>query len=125
MNIQRTSNGYKLRGIEASGLTPRESHAILLLANGLGFNEIAQHMSTSASSAKGRIKNIAFKLRLQNSKASQVIAAAFAAGNLRTALALFAAIHMGMAAPALIDNETDLNRVARVRTYRPTRKEHC
>ncbi|MBE8717585.1 hypothetical protein [Cellvibrio polysaccharolyticus] len=50
MNIKRTNNGYQLHGIEATGLAPRESQALLLPANGLAFSEIAQHMSPSSAS---------------------------------------------------------------------------
>lgn len=99
MNIKRTNNGYQLHGIEATGLAPRESQALLLLANGLAFSEIAQHMSTSVGSAKARIQNVSHKLRLPTGRSARVIAAAYKAGHLRLALALFAALTAGIAAP--------------------------
>lgn len=124
MNIKRTPGGYSLNRLEASGLTARESQALLLLASGLPFAQIAQHMGTSLSSAKARIANVAHKLRLPGAGKAQVIAAAFMSGKLRAALALLAALNIGIAAPAVIDTNTDLNRVARVmRSHRTTRKE--
>lgn len=117
MNIKRTDNGYQLHGIEATGLAPRESQALLLLANGLNFSEIAQHMSTSVGSAKARIQNVSHKLRLPTGRAARVIAAAYKAGNLRLTLALLAALTAGIAMPQATDAPDKAARI--VRTLRP------
>ena len=102
--ILRTENGYQLGKLHVSGLTPRESQALLLRATGLSLSDCAQAMGCGKASVQDRIVNLFFKLRVNSTP--ELITKAFENGFLRF-LVLLAAIHLGACEP----NDTKFSRV--------------
>ncbi len=112
--ILRTETGYQLGKLHVSGLTPRESQALLLRATGLSLSDCAQAMGCGKASVQDRIVNLFFKLRVNSTP--ELITKAFENGFLRF-LVLLAAIHLGACEPS----DT---KIARVRVSRaPARHE--
>ncbi|HEY6527113.1 MAG TPA: LuxR C-terminal-related transcriptional regulator [Cellvibrionaceae bacterium] len=80
MNIQKTANGYEFEDMTASGLAPRESQALLLLAAGYTYSAAADQMGCGVKSLAGRIQNLFYKLRANNGP--QLIVQAIKTGHL-------------------------------------------
>lgn len=94
--ILRTDTGYQLGKLHASGLTPRESQALLLRASGLSIAACAEVMNCGKSSVQDRIVNLFYKLHVNSTP--QLITKAFQNGFLKF-VTLAAAIHLGTATP--------------------------
>jgi DNA-binding CsgD family transcriptional regulator len=78
--ILRVENGYKLNCLTATGLAPRESQALLLVAQGHSYKSAAKAMGCGVKTIAGRIQNLFYKLKANNSR--QMIANAFQLGHL-------------------------------------------
>lgn len=79
--IKSTGNGqYQLDNLTAKGLAPRESQALLLLANGYSHKAAAAELGCGVKTIEGRIKNLFYKLRADNGP--QLITQAFIKGHL-------------------------------------------
>jgi len=77
------SNGtgqYQLDNLTAKGLAPRESQALLLLANGYSHKAAAEELGCGVKTIEGRIQSLFYKLSANNGP--QLIAQAFIKGNL-------------------------------------------
>jgi DNA-binding CsgD family transcriptional regulator len=112
-DIKRTANGYQLAGLEAVGLPPRESQALLLKAEGKSTKDIAKIMNCSTSNIVHRIENLFFKLRANSTP--ELITKAFKNNTLRF-LSLLLALFIGIGAPGLTDENSKYTaRAGRVR----------
>lgn len=79
--IKSTGSGqYQLDNLTAKGLAPRESQALLLLANGYSHKAAAEELGCGVKTIEGRIKSLFYKLKAYNGP--QLIANAFKQGHL-------------------------------------------
>ena len=88
MNINRTESGYSLSGLEAVKLPPRQSQALLCIANDMTAKEAADFLSCS----QGNIYQLqeALHWRLNTHRQGGLITAAFRNGFLRVICLLLA-----------------------------------
>lgn len=107
--ILRTQTGYRLNKLEATGLPPRASQALLLSADGHTAKSAAKVMQCSQKNVENLLNTLAHKTKTNRKTA--LITSAFAKGWLRFAAALFA-IHVSVAQYTV--NQTD------EQTLRPT-----
>lgn len=64
--IVKTGNGYLCGNLQCTGLTPRESQALLLRAQGLSIADCASTMQCGTSNVQDRIINLFYKLRVDS-----------------------------------------------------------
>lgn len=119
--IVRTPNGYAYNGMEATGLAPRESQALLLRASGKSGAEAASIMGCSTNNIKNLIGNLFYKTGANSSP--ELISRAFKSGFLRV-LTLAAALHTGAVMPNMPQHTDDLARIVRIRGRR-REFDHC
>lgn len=110
IKILRTHTGYQLGDLHATGLTPRESQALLLKTQGLSVGECAQLMNCSKASVQDRISTLFYKLNVNNTP--ELITKAFQSGFLKF-LTLIAALNLS----AAVLNDHSFNRVRTTRTH--------
>lgn len=111
--ILRIQEGYQLSKLVASGLTPRESHALLLRASGASYKDCAEQMNCSTAAVKARISNLFYKLDAINTP--ELIAKAFMSGHLK-ALSFIAAALLCLSGLVMADNKHYLAKHWRTRT---------
>lgn len=109
--IERTEKGYSYNGLEAIGLAPQESRALLLRAAGNSIADCAKILGCSNNNVSARLNNLFFKLRVNST--SELIGTAFKTGALRT-LMLLAALHCVVAMPSLSENNEKVARIVRI-----------
>lgn len=98
--ILRTTNGYSINQLEATGLPPREAQVLLLKALGLTTQAVALELHCAARTVRGRLENLFYKFGAKNS--AQLIGCAFISGHLKNlALALVAVLTLDQFAGAL------------------------
>lgn len=110
--ITRTATGYAYNGLEAVGLPPRESQALLLRANGKTGPQCAEIMGCSPANIANRISNLFYKLRADSTP--ELITKAFKSGTLRF-LAMMLALHLGTTATITTSEENYIARSLRCR----------
>lgn len=110
--ITRTEHGYAYNGLEAIGLPPRESQALLLRASGKTGPQCAAIMGCSAANIANRISNLFYKLRADSTP--ELITKAFKSGTLRF-MAIMLALHLGTTATITTADENYIARSLRCR----------
>lgn len=78
--IMRVDNGYKMEYLTVTGLAPRESQTLLLIALGHSYKSAAKELGVGIKTISGRLQNLFYKLKANNSR--QLIANAAHNGNL-------------------------------------------
>lgn len=110
--LMRTDEGYQFLQLHASGLTPRESQALLLRASGASYKDCAEQMNCSIAAVKARISNLFYKLNAANTP--ELISNAFISGHLR-ALSFIAVVLLCTSTLSIAEGKTGINKL---RTYR-------
>jgi DNA-binding CsgD family transcriptional regulator len=113
--ILRTQTGYQLGNLEATGITPRESQALLLRASGFNVDECAKAMGCGKANVQDRISNLFYKCGA--SSTPELITKAFQSGILRF-LSVLLLIQLAIAPP---DNAARFTRTKLTRS--PSRNE--
>lgn len=112
-HIKRTRDGYEHNGLHVSGLAPRESHALLLRAQGMSYQRCAAVMNCTPKAVKARINNLFYKFNADSTP--DLITRAFKSGALRL-LTLLIAMHISISAPFFQTHKDVVARSQRTRT---------
>jgi len=106
MNMpKRTTDGYSLQGLEATGLSPRQSQALLYIATDHTAGEAAQAMDCSTPNVNQLIQSLHW--RLKTHRQGGLITAAFRNGFLRVVCLLLASFIGTGVTPEAEASETD------------------
>jgi len=102
---RRTEDGYSLQGLEATGLSPRQSQALLYIATDHTAGEAAQAMDCSTPNVNQLIQSLHW--RLKTHRQGGLITAAFRNGFLRVVCLLLASFIGTGVTPEAEASDTD------------------